>query len=190
MNWKPRVATTADIAQLEALIPRSAFELQKAVYSQEQIAAAMDCVFGVDEQLINDGTYFVVESKGAIVGCGGWSFHKSLFGGTSYRKENEPRLIPEKDAARVRAFFVDPEYARQGIGSVIMKACEDAIRAMGFRRVEIAATLIGEPLYAKFGYVRIERFEIPLEGAPAMSSIRMEKRLDWTQDFRYTKKPS
>lgn len=177
MSWYPRIATTADIPQLEALIRRSSFELQTDTYSNDQIEAALGPVFGVDEQLIEDETYFVVEEGTTIVGCGGWSFRQSLFGGTSERKEQNPRLNPESDAARVRAFFVHPAYARQGIGSAIMRACEAAIEAVGFQRVEISATLVGERLYAKFGYRSVERYPIPLEGVAPMTVVKMTKQL-------------
>ncbi|MCZ6672817.1 MAG: GNAT family N-acetyltransferase [Verrucomicrobia bacterium] len=182
MKWNPRVASKADIPQLNDLIPRSSFALQQDVYSREKTEAALGPVFGVDVQLIEDGTYFVVEDKGKIVGCGGWSFRKSLFGGNDERTEPDPRLDPKVDSARVRAFFIDPDYARQGIGSAIMKECEDALIAMGFAHVEISATLVGEPLYAKFGYKSVEHYEIPLEGAKPMDVVKMTKTIKQNQN--------
>lgn len=176
MKWKPRIARVGDVPQLEDLIPRSSFELQRETYTRQQILAAMGPVFGVDEQLIKDQTYYVVEENEQIVGCGGWSFRKSLFGGDGDRKEPDPRLDPRKDAARIRAFFIDPEYARQGIGSAIMRKCEEALIEMGFSHVEISATLAGEPLYAKFGYTSVERYEIPLDGAKPMTVVKMIKK--------------
>ena len=167
-----------DLPVLEALIPRSAFELQKNLYSEQQIKAALGPVFGVDRQLIADGTYYVVTDRDAIVGCGGWSFRKSQFGGSEGRKQEDPRLDPEHDAARIRAFFVDPGFARQGIGSALMNQCETAILAMGFERVEITATLAGERLYERFGYSVVDRDEIPLIGAASMATVRMFKKMD------------
>ena len=111
----------------------------------------MGPVFGADEQLIVDGTYYVAEKQDQIVGCGGWSFRKSLYGGHASRKEPDPKLDPDVDAARIRAFFVDPGFVRQGIGTMILQECEKMIRKMGFTKVEIPATLAGEKLYAEYG---------------------------------------
>ena len=166
-----------DLPILEELIPRSAFELQKNLYSEQQIKAALGPVFGVDRQLIGDGTYYVVTDRDVIVGCGGWSFRVSKFGGSEGRIEADPRLDPEHDAARIRAFFVDPGFARQGIGSALMNQCETAILAMGFERVEITATLAGERLYERFGYSVVDRDEIPLVGASSMATVRMFKKM-------------
>lgn len=182
MNWKPRIAMRSDIPQIKELIPRSSSELQKGTYSQRQIQAALGPVFGVDDQLIEDGTYFVVEDESNIVGCGGWSYRKSLFGGNSERNEPDPRLDSQTDAARVRAFFVDPAYVRQGIGSAIMMECENALSAMGFTRVEISATLTGEPLYSKFGYKSVEHYEITLNGAESMKVVKMTKEIESGQN--------
>lgn len=177
MKWNPRVALQADVPQIAALIPRSSLALQKETYSRQQIESALGPVFAVDEQLIQDGTYFVVEDGPAILGCGGWSFRKSLYGGNVGRAEPDPQLNPQTEAARVRAFFVDPAYARQGIGSAIMLECERAIAAMGFTQVEISATLIGERLYSQFGYRSVERYEIDLQGAEPMKVVKMTKKI-------------
>lgn len=166
-----------DLPSLEALIPRSAFELQKNLYSEDQITAALGPVFGVDRQLIVDGTYYVVMHRDAIVACGGWSFRASKFGGSEGRKEEDPRLDPKYDAARIRAFFVDPDFARQGIGSALMNQCETAIVAMGFNRIEITATLAGERLYERFGYSVVNREAIPLVGAASMPTVKMLKKM-------------
>lgn len=177
MPWIPRIAQSDDIPALEDLIPMSAFALQKDDYTPDQIQAAMGSVFGVDTQLITDGTFFVVEDAGGVVGCGGWSFRKSRYGGDAGRADPDPPLDPTQDPARVRAFFIGPDYARRGIGSAIMAACEAAIAAMNFTHVEIAATLAGERLYAKFGYETVEQFEIPLPGCSPMPVVRMIKAL-------------
>jgi len=137
--------------------------------------AALGPVFGIDRQLIRDGTYFVVERDGQIVGCGGWSKRRSLYGGDRDRAEPDPELDPRLDPARVRAFFVHPMWARRGIGCSILVACERAIIAAGFRRVEIVATLAGEPLYASFGYAVVERYEIAMAGGLSLPVVRMTK---------------
>ncbi len=178
MIWKPRVAKRSDILQLEELIPRSSYELQKNTYTRPQIQSALGPVFGVDEQLIEDNTYFVVEDNSRIIGCGGWSFRNSLYGGSSGNSPTDPKLDPNKEAARVRAFFIDPSYARKGIGSAIMQVCEEAIRAKDFKQVEISATLVGELFYAKFGYQSVERYEIPLKSERAMTVVKMVKQLN------------
>jgi GNAT superfamily N-acetyltransferase len=176
-QWQPRIARAEDIPRLEQLIPLSVRALQAQHYSPQQMDAALGPVFGVDSQLIRDGTYFVVENADHIIGCGGWSRRKSLFGGDHGRLAEDAALDPAIDAARVRAFFVHPEFARRGIGSSIMSACEQAILDAGFRRVEIVATLAGEPLYASFGYAVVERYEIPLANAPALPVVRLAKKL-------------
>ena len=173
-EWQPRLAREEDVSALEALIPLSVRALQAKHYSSEQMEAALGPVFGVDRQLIRDGTYFVVEDQ-EIVGCGGWSRRKSLYGSDGHRAEPDRELDPKHEAARVRAFFVHPKWARRGIGRSIMGACEQAIRAAGFRRVEIVATLTGESLYAAFDYVVTERYKIPLRGGLTLPVVRMGK---------------
>jgi GNAT superfamily N-acetyltransferase len=118
---------------------------------------------------------FVVEHEDVLIGCGGWSRRRSLYGGDAGRVHHDEWLHPETDAARIRAFFVHPDFARRGIGRTIMVACESAIRAAGFRRVEIVATLAGEPLYAAFGCSVVERFEIPLPRDLRLPVVRMAK---------------
>jgi GNAT superfamily N-acetyltransferase len=177
MKWQLRLAREEDVPALEALIPVSVRTLQTTYYSPAQMEAALGPVFGVDRQLIRDGTYFVAEHDGSIVGCGGWSRRHSLYGGDSGRAAEDGLLDPQRDAARVRAFFVHPAWARQGIGRGIMTACEQAIIEAGFRTVHIVATLAGEPLYASFGYVVIERYEIAMGGGLGLPVVRMTKRI-------------
>lgn len=173
--WQPRLARESDVPALEALIPLSVRALQAPYYSPAQIEAALGPVFGVDRQLIHDGTYFVVERDAVIVGCGGWSRRRSLYGGDGGRAGEDELLDPQRDAARVRAFFVHPDRARCGIGRSIMVACEQAIEQAGFRTVEIVATLAGEPLYAAFGYAVTERYEIPMAGGLNLPVVRMTR---------------
>jgi GNAT superfamily N-acetyltransferase len=139
--------------------------------------AALGPVFGVDRQLIRDGTYIVAERDGVMVGCGGWSRRRSLYGGDSGRPREDGLLDPRRDAARVRAFFVHPAWARRGIGRGIMIACEQAIIAAAFRAAEMVATLAGEPLYASFGYAVVQRYEIEMPGGLSLPVVRMTKSI-------------
>lgn len=140
--------------------------------------AALGTVFGVDRQLIRDGTYYVAEQDGEIIGCGGWSRRRSLYGGDRGRAQEDALLDPLRDAARIRAFFVHPGWARRGIGRSLMEACEKAIIAAGFRAVDIVATLAGEPLYAAFGYAVVERYTIPMQDGLSLPVVRMHKRVE------------
>ncbi len=152
MNFCIRLACLEDIPKLTTLIPDSARALQAGYYTSEQIEGALGIVFGVDSQLILDQTYFVAENNHQIVGCGGWSKRKTLYGGDSGKNNQQDSLLnPDSDSAKIRAFFVHPAWARRGIGSQIMQACELAAECAGFKDVEIIATLAGEPLYTKFG---------------------------------------
>jgi len=179
-EWRPRQAREDDIPALQRLIPLSARALQAAHYSPAQMEAALGPVFGVDRQLIRDGTFFVVEDDGEIVGCGGWSRRRSLFGGDQGRAEIDPELDPQHDPARIRAFFVHPAWARRGLGRSILAACERAIREAGFQTVDLVATLAGEPLYASCGYRPVERYEIALAGGLSLPVVRMTRRLETT----------
>ena len=170
-----RLATLADVPALEVLIPASARALQLRDYSPRQIEGAIGTVFGVDTQLIRDGTYFVAEYEGLIVGCGGWSRRKTLFGGDRGKTGEDPLLDPSRDAARIRAFFVDPAWARRGIGRVLLNTCEAAAVSAGFTRIEIVATLTGESLYARFNYDVVERFELTLANGEMMPVVRLAK---------------
>ena len=176
--WLPRLARDDDIPSLNRLIPISVRKLQATHYSSAQMDGALGLVFAVDRQLICDGTYYVVEDGGEIIGCGGWSKRRSLYGGDSRRQEQDLELDPCSDAARIRAFFVHPDRARLGIGASIMRACEDAILHAGFRDVKIVATLAGEPLYCSFGYTVTERSAIPLPGGLSLPVVHLAKRFD------------
>jgi GNAT superfamily N-acetyltransferase len=173
-----RLACDADIVALEQLIPLSVRGLQSSVYTPAQMEAALGPVFGVDRQLIRDGTYFVVENDGVIVGGGGWSRRKAVFGGDRERPGEDGALDPEKEPARIRAFFVHPDWARRGIGSAILAKCEGSIRAAGFRDAVMVATLVGEPLYAAFGYAVLERYQVPLGEGLTLPVVRMGKSLE------------
>lgn len=170
-----RLATPSDIPALEHLIPASVRELQAGYYTSAQMEAALGPVFGVDAQLIEDGAYFVVEHGTTIVGCGGWSRRLAVFGGDRHRAADQSTLDPTQDAARIRAFFVHPHWARRGIGKMILSACETALLAAGFREAVMVATLAGEPLYASCGYAVTERYEVPLSHELTLPVVRMGK---------------
>ena len=177
MKWIPRLASEDDVPELEELIPLSVRALHAPYYSPAQIEAALGPVFGVDRQLIRDGTYFVTERDGQIVGCGGWSRRRSLFGGDRGRDGEDAPLDPDREPARIRAFFVHPAWTRRGIGRSLLAACEEAIRTARFRTVDLVATLAGEPLYAAFGYAVVDRYEVALAGDLSLPAVRMTKRL-------------
>lgn len=170
-----RNATLADKPRLEALIARSARELGRRDYTPEQVEAALTGAFGVDTQLIADGTYFVVESEGKIVGCGGWSKRRTLFGSDARAQRDASELDPSVDAAKIRAFFVDPDYARRGIGRAILDHCEAKARAHGFTRFELMATLPGVRLYRDCGYVGDQRIQYEMRPGLAIEFVPMSK---------------
>ena len=170
-----RLATLDDAPALERLIADSVRTLQAGEYTVEQREGALGTVFGVDRRLIRDGTYFAIETDGALAACGGWSRRKTLFGGDHVAGKDDAWLDPAVDAARIRAFFVHPQWARRGFGSRILEACEAAAREAGFRRLEMAATLTGVPFYAARGYVEVERMEVPLMNGVSLEVVRMSK---------------
>ena len=172
-----RLACPDDIPQLEALIEWSVRELQAPYYSTAQMDGALGSVFGVDRQLISDQTYFVIEESQAIIACGGWSKRESLFGASATRSREDALLDPSRDPARVRAFFVHPEHARRGLGRAILLACEKAIRAAGFRSIELVATLPGVPFYDAFGYRPGRGYEVPLVNGLSLPVVPMTKSL-------------
>ncbi|RUT09875.1 N-acetyltransferase [Dulcicalothrix desertica PCC 7102] len=176
MEWILRLATHQDIPALHELIPHSVHQLQKDYYSLELREGALGSVFGVDSQLIKDSTYFVVENNTGIIGCGGWSYRKLLYGSDQLHTIDEYSLLdPKYDAARVRAFFVDPNHARKGIGTATLRACEEAIVASGYTRAELVATLTGEHFYASHGYVAVEQYNIELKNGLVLPVVRMLK---------------
>ncbi len=173
-----RPATLTDVPLLRELIPRSVRALSATYYTPTQIESAIRHIFGPDTQLIADGTYFVATSAETIVGCGGWSARRTLYGGDQMKPAEDPPLDPTRDAARIRAFFVDPAWARHGIGGQILDACINAARLRSFRRLELIATLPGEPLYAAFGFAPCERFEAPLPDGLTLPVVRMVRPVD------------
>jgi len=180
MSWHLREATQADCAQIQELIARSIRALGAGDYSTDQIEGALKGAFGLDSQLIADGTYFVVESAGQLIGCGGWSYRRTLFGGDARAGRDAGTLDPRTDAAKIRAFFIDPSAARRGIGSALLERCEGEARRHGFRRAEMMATLPGVKLYAARGYVPGERVDCPLAPGLSIEFVPMSKSLTAT----------
>jgi len=177
-----RKATAADIPRLREVIEASVRGLQAGDYSPAQIEGALRSVYGVDSQLIADGTYFVAEVSGSegcarMVGCGGWSNRKTLYGGDQYAAREDSLLDPARDAAKIRAFFVHPEWARRGIGGMILAACESAATAAGFTRLEMGATLSGVPFYRAKGYVAVEHQQARLDDGESLAIVKMSKEI-------------
>jgi len=131
---------------------------------------------GLDRQLIDDGTYFIVECDDQLAGSGGWSRRATLYGGDHSPGRDAALLDPKKDPARVRAMYTSPDFARRGVGRLILELCEQAAKAEGFTRVELAGTMSGQPLYAACGYQVIEPFEDD-RGGVAVPLVRMGKAL-------------
>ena len=185
-----RLAMPEDVAVLRELIEASARGLQTEDYTPAQIEGALKTVFGVDSQLIADGTYIVAEApldqKGSgrrtdaqaewmVVGCGGWSKRKTLYGSDRWTGREDVLLDPRRDAAKIRAFFIHPAWARQGVGSMILQACEEAACAAGFTRYEMGATLTGAKLFGAKGYVPVKPISIPLGNGETLLVMHMEK---------------
>jgi GNAT superfamily N-acetyltransferase len=175
-----RQAVFSDVPALQGLIRQSVLGLQGADYTPKQLELALERVFGVDTQLIEDGTYFVAEAyvqRQFLAGCGGWSKRKTLYGSDHCAGREDALLDPQREAAKIRAFFVHPSWARRGVGSRILEVCEAAAAAAGFRRLEMGATLTGVPLYAARGYIEGERREVPLTPGLSLPIVHMEKQL-------------
>lgn len=170
-----RGATPTDLPALRAIMDRSIGALQDAFLTPEQVVASR-ALMGLDTQLIADGTYFVAEVDGVPAGCGGWSARATLYGGDHSAGRDARPLDPATDAARVRAMYTDPGFARRGVGRAIIAACEAAAADAGFARVELMATLSGEPLYRAVGYRPVERVMDEVDGV-GVPLIRMEKTL-------------
>ncbi len=170
-----RLARREDIPALTALMEAAIAELQKPFLDTAQIASSRT-IMGLDTQLIEDGTYFVVEQGGVLIGCGGWSRRATHYGGDQSPGRDARLLDPLKDAARIRAMYTHPDFARRGVGRLILSLCEQAARRERFARVELVATLAGEPLYRACGYLAIEPLVDERGGAP-VPLLRMGKEL-------------
>lgn len=176
MEFTHRLAMPADISMLRGVMEEAIRGLLPAFLPPEKIEASF-AVMGLDTQLIEDGTYFVLEKGGAIAGCGGWSRRATLFGGNHTAGRDARLLDPVTEAARIRAMYTMPAFARQGVGRRILQLCEAAARAEGFTRAELGATAGGEPLYRACGYVEIERMEVPTPNGVTVPITRMWKQL-------------
>lgn len=181
MTFSVRRATADDLPKLREVIEASVRGLQAEDYSASQIDGALQSVYGVDSQLIADGTYFVAnhasEVGAMIVACGGWSKRKTLYGGDQYAGREDSLLDPSRDAAKIRAFFVHPKWARRGIGGMILAACEDAAIEAGFTRLEMGATLSGVAFYRAKGYVEVETQSVPLGNGEVLPIVKMAKEI-------------
>jgi GNAT superfamily N-acetyltransferase len=193
-----RHAVAADIPALRALIDASVRQLQAGDYTPAQIEGALQTVFGVDSQLIADQTYFVAEAEAEAeaqaeaeakdesspsaeshplaVGCGGWSKRKTLYGSDHWTGREDALLDPRHDAAKIRAFFIHPQWARRGIGTLILETCEQAAKSAGFQRFEMGATLTGVKLFRARGYVAQENLKVPLPNGELLPVVRMSKQ--------------
>jgi GNAT superfamily N-acetyltransferase len=188
-----RPALESEIPTLNSLIEESVRRLQAEDYSESQRESALATVFGVDTQLVKDGTYLVVEAmenepaeksrnsataKPTIVACGGWSKRRTLYGADQWTQREDSLLDPAKDAAKIRAFFIHPDWARRGIGTMLLEACEKAAREAGFKRFDMGATLTGAKLFGARGYVVVERRSVPLRNGEELPIIHMEKQAE------------
>lgn len=169
-----RPATLDEVPALNALIERSALALSAGFYTPEQTAAVTREVFGVDTQLVRDGTYYAVELDGVLAACGGWSMRDAAYGGDGAKAGNDRLLDPARDAARIRAFFVDPAFARRGIGRALLRHCVQAAVRAGYQQLELTATLPGVPLYEAAGFVRGAQIDLSLSGV-TVPVIRMHR---------------
>ena len=172
-----RPACRDDIPRMEALIRRSGIELSRGFYTPEQAAAVTQHVFGVDTQLVQDQTYFVIERDGELLACGGWSKRATLFGADRTKQGADPLLDPATEPARIRAFFVDPAVPRQGLGRRLMDHCEAEAARAGFTVMELAATMPGVPLYRACGFEVVENFSLALPDGVSVPLSRMRKRI-------------
>lgn len=190
MEIRIRQAVTIDLPALRQLIDVSVRGLQAKDYTSAQMESALATVYGVDTQLIADGTYFVAEAwpqgpksqhekqpAPIIAGCGGWSKRRTLYGADHCAGRDDSLLDPRSDAAKIRAFFVHPAWARRGIGSIILDACERAARDAGFTRLEMGATLTGVPFYRARGYSELDKIEVSMKDGVSMPIVRMTKQV-------------
>ena len=173
-----RPATLSDIPALQTLIDASARALSAGYYTDAQIEAAATHVFGVDSQLIRDGTYYVIEAVGQPIAAGGWSARRTLYGGDQMKDGEDPRLDPATEAARIRAFFVHPAWTRRGLARRSYDTCSDAAWRAGFRRFELMSTRPGEPLYLALGFVAVEPVVRRLPGDVDVEFTRMSRAID------------
>lgn len=169
-----RFAEQSDVPAIEALIARSVMELMANEYSVEQRRLSIGALFGVDRRIIEDRTYFIVESEQTMIGCGGWSFRRTLFGGEAVAGRDAGCLDPRTDAAYIRAFYVHPDHARRGVAQLLMTKSADAARERGFTKLALAATLTGERFYTRYGFKAGKRFDFELPQDVRFPLVNME----------------
>lgn len=177
MSFLIEPARPEHVKCLNQMIPSSARTLSNGFYSPAQIEAAIEEIFGIDTQLIEDRTYFIARHGATLVGCGGWSRRNTLYGGDQMKAAQDNLLDPKQDAARIRAFFVHPAWGRRGVGSALMRACETAALEAGFSTLALVATLPGEQLYMRFGYQVRKRYCHILANGLKFPLVSMEKKL-------------
>ena len=170
-----RLARRDDLDALRALMDAAISELQKPFLDESQIASSR-AIMGLDTQLIDDGTYFIVEANGQLAGCGGWSRRATMYGGDQTPGRSAELLDPQKDPARIRAMYTHPNHTRKGVGKLIISLCEAAAKSEGFTSVELVATLSGEPLYRACGYLPYENI-VDDRGGAGVPLLRMKKSL-------------
>lgn len=173
-----RGATTADLPALHALIDASVRELSRGFYSEAQVESALRFVFGPDTQLIADGTYYVVPAPAGLAAAGGWSRRRTLYGGDKMKRAEDPLLDPRTEPARIRAFYVHPQWARRGLGRLLFQHCARAAFEAGFRELDLMATLPGVPLYTVLGFVPVEETSDTLPDGVVVPFVRMRRPLD------------
>ena len=177
MNYQVRKATLADREAIAQLITASARGLSRGHYADEQIEAAIASIFGVDTDLIDDGTYFVAEQDGKLIGCGGWSKRKKLYGGDHFPIHDTGMLDPANEPARIRSFFVHPDHARKGVARTMLAVCEHEAKAHGFSALELMATLPGIKFYEANGYSATGDFDLELTDGVKIQFVPMRKEL-------------
>lgn len=177
MDIRLRKSTPDDIPRLNTMIPDSVRKLSAGFYTDQQIEGAISDIFGIDTQLIADQTYYTACANDKPVGCGGWSKRRTLFGADRTKEQEDDLLDPTTESARIRAFFIDPKWARRGIASRIMKLCEEDARQAGFTSMKLVATLPGEQLYAAFGFERVRRYELELTNGAHLPVVDMSKQI-------------
>ena len=173
-----RLANTTDIPVLQQLIASSVRGLSEGYYSPKQIESSIKYIFGIDTQLLVNETYYVIECKNAIVACGGWSKRETLYGGDQHKDIADPLLNPKTDAARIRAFFVHPAWARRGIGKMMITHCENEATKSGFKAMELGATLPGEPLYKAMGYTSTSNIDVKMPDGVTLKIVKMRKQIN------------
>lgn len=178
MSVTTRLAAFNDIPVLQQLIAESVRGLSKGYYTEQQIESAIKYIFGVDTQLLIDETYYVAEADDQIIACGGWSKRETLYGGDQHKDIADPLLNPKTDAARIRAFFVHPAWARRGIGKMMITHCENEATKSGFKAMELGATLPGEPLYKAMGYTSTSNIDVKMPDGVTLKIVKMRKQIN------------